>query len=359
MQTASAANAEDLKRLTIRQQHIAPIAALTATGDIVSLKTEFEKSLDAGLTVNEVKEVLIQMYAYAGFPRSLNGINSFIEVLKSRREKGISDAPGKDASPMPEGMDSNAYGNKVRNELANVDLTNNAAEYAKFAPVIDDFLKAHLFGDIFARDILTYQDREVATISALAAMDGTEAQLASHIKMGRNTGLVDQQFMELARILEDRVSHVSAQKILKEVGAPIPEDGELKVNRYDKDKAVQGPKEYFTGKVMVSSPFASGEINSYSGAVVNFEAGARTAWHTHPLGQTLIVVSGKGRVQKLGEPVQEILPGDVVWIPAGEKHWHGAAPDSAMSHVAISDAKNGRVVDWMEHVTDAEYLSAR
>ena len=92
------------------------------------------------------------------------------------------------------------------------------------------------------------------------------------------------------------------------------------------------------------------------GASVTFEPGARTAWHTHPLGQTLFVLSGVGRVQKLGEPVQEIKPGDTVWIAPGEKHWHGAAPDVAMSHIAIQEAVDGVAVTWMEHVSDADYL---
>jgi len=117
----------------------------------------------------------------------------------------------------------------------------------------------------------------------------------------------------------------------------------------------RGPAEYFTGTVRVDAPFAGTDGARVSGAIVTFEPGARTAWHTHPLGQTLIVTAGVGRVQKHGEPVQDIRPGDIVWIKPGEKHWHGAAPHCAMTHIAIAEAQDGSVVTWLEHVTDEEY----
>lgn len=117
----------------------------------------------------------------------------------------------------------------------------------------------------------------------------------------------------------------------------------------------RGPAEYFTGTVRVDAPFTGTDGARVSGATVTFEPGARTAWHTHPLGQTLIVTAGVGRVQKQGEPVQEIRPGDIVWIKPGEKHWHGAAPHCAMTHIAIAEAQEGSVVTWLEHVTDEEY----
>lgn len=132
----------------------------------------------------------------------------------------------------------------------------------------------------------------------------------------------------------------------------------MNVQKYDQSKGFEGPEDYFTGKVKVDEPFKSGdEFNDYQGAMVNFEAGARTAWHTHPKGQTLYIVSGEGRVQSEGEAIKTVRAGDVVWFPANEKHWHGAAPDSAMSHLAIqSPDEEGEVVNWMEHVTDEQYL---
>ncbi|MDX8527417.1 cupin domain-containing protein [Mesorhizobium sp. MSK_1335] len=117
----------------------------------------------------------------------------------------------------------------------------------------------------------------------------------------------------------------------------------------------KGPADWFTGTVRIDPLFNPFEAERVQGAQVTFEPGARTAWHTHPLGQTLIVVSGRGRVQREGGPVEEIRPGDVVWFAPGEKHWHGALPDTAMVHIAIQEVKDGKVVDWLEHVSDADY----
>lgn len=116
-----------------------------------------------------------------------------------------------------------------------------------------------------------------------------------------------------------------------------------------------GPPEHFTGSVRVEPLFAATESSQASGAYVTFEPGARTAWHTHPRGQVLVVIAGVGRVQGWGSPVEEIRPGDVVTIPAGQKHWHGAAPDSRMTHLAVQEHLNGTVVQWMEQVSDADY----
>jgi quercetin dioxygenase-like cupin family protein len=119
----------------------------------------------------------------------------------------------------------------------------------------------------------------------------------------------------------------------------------------------KGPAEYFTGMVRVDPLFEAPEPARVRSAHVTFEPGARTAWHTHPLGQTLIVTSGLGWVQREGAPVEEIRPGDVVWFAPGEKHWHGAAATTAMSHIAIQEALNGSPVDWMEKVSDEQYAS--
>jgi len=119
--------------------------------------------------------------------------------------------------------------------------------------------------------------------------------------------------------------------------------------------ATQGSADYFTGEVQVSTPYKGNEPARIGGATVSFTAGARTAWHTHPLGQTLFIVSGKGWIQKEGGPVEAIAPGDVVWIPPHVKHWHGASADEAMSHFAVAEAENGSVVIWLEKVSDEDY----
>ncbi|ESX90529.1 cupin domain-containing protein [Mesorhizobium sp. M1004] len=117
----------------------------------------------------------------------------------------------------------------------------------------------------------------------------------------------------------------------------------------------KGPPDWFTGTVRIDPLFNPFDAERVQGAQVTFEPGARTAWHTHPLGQTLIVVSGLGRVQREDGPVEEIRPGDVVWFAPGEKHWHGASPRTAMTHIALQEVKDGKVVDWLEHVSDADY----
>jgi quercetin dioxygenase-like cupin family protein len=116
-----------------------------------------------------------------------------------------------------------------------------------------------------------------------------------------------------------------------------------------------GPTDWFTGAVRIDSPFQRTAPARIGGATVTFEPGARTAWHTHPLGQTLIVTAGSGRIQREGGPIEEVRAGDIVWFEPGERHWHGASPTTAMTHIAIAEMLDGRVVEWMEHVTDEEY----
>jgi quercetin dioxygenase-like cupin family protein len=117
----------------------------------------------------------------------------------------------------------------------------------------------------------------------------------------------------------------------------------------------KGPADWFTGAVRIDPLFQPNDFRRAAGASVTFEPGARTVWHTHPLGQTLIVISGCGRVQRWGGPIEEIRPGDVVWISAGEKHWHGAAPTTAVTHIATQEQLDGKVVDWLEPVSDEQY----
>lgn len=122
---------------------------------------------------------------------------------------------------------------------------------------------------------------------------------------------------------------------------------------------VEGPAEYFTGRVVISGQFTRDEPSRVTGAIVSFEPGARTAWHSHPLGQTLVVIDGVGWTQIEDGPVQEFATGDIVLCPSNRRHWHGATPDTAMTHVAIQEALDGTNVTWMEHVTDDEYLAGR
>jgi len=188
-------NAQDMNSLNNKQQKIVTIAANTAVGNLDMLKTELNAGLDNGLTVNQIKEVLAQMYAYCGFPRSLQGINTFMAVMDERKTKGIDDNIGKDASSIAETPDKYIRGKGNLEKLTGVHETSLSGANA-FVPVIDVFLKEHLFADIFERDILTYQERELATISALAAMEGVDPMLRSHLNMGKNTGLTENQLTE-------------------------------------------------------------------------------------------------------------------------------------------------------------------
>jgi quercetin dioxygenase-like cupin family protein len=129
----------------------------------------------------------------------------------------------------------------------------------------------------------------------------------------------------------------------------------MEIKRIGSQPSSKGPADWFTGTVRIDSPFNRSDPARVSGAIVTFEPGARTAWHTHPLGQTLIVTSGCGWAQLEGAAIEEIRPGDVVWFPPGEKHWHGAGPKTAMTHIAIQEALDGKVVEWMENVSDEQY----
>jgi len=194
-----------------REQNLAAISALTATGNIEKLKTQLNAGLDAGLTVNEIKEALVQLYAYCGFPRSLNGISSFMQVLEERKKNDITDEVGKAATPLKDTLDTYERGRKTLEVLTKTPQVKPAPGFGEFAPRIDAFLKEHLFADIFDSDVLDYRKREIVTIAALAAMQGTEGQLQAHIGMGMNTGITVEQVKAVFDIIEDAVSKEQAE----------------------------------------------------------------------------------------------------------------------------------------------------
>jgi alkylhydroperoxidase/carboxymuconolactone decarboxylase family protein YurZ len=220
---ATITEAQNVKKETLdtRQQAIITIAAFTTSGDIEKLKPALNEGLDAGMTVNEVKEVLVQMYAYAGFPRSLGGIWAFMGVMDERKAKGIKDEEGKDASPIPADFDRDAYGARVRADLSGLDeVPTTKAPYQEFSPIIDTFLKEHLFADIFVRDILTHQERELATIACLASLGKAEGPLKFHLGAAMNTGLSEGQMHDFIKVLDSRVGKrqaESAKEVLVQV----------------------------------------------------------------------------------------------------------------------------------------------
>jgi alkylhydroperoxidase/carboxymuconolactone decarboxylase family protein YurZ/quinol monooxygenase YgiN len=212
--------------LAANQRSIVAIAVFTAKGEPEGLKFALNSGLDAGLTINQIKEVLVHLYAYCGFPRSLNAISTFMAVLEERKAKGIADVLGREASPIAENRDKYQQGRKTLEVLTKTPQSGPAKGYGEFAPRIDTFLKEHLFADIFQNDLLNYQQRELATISALASMPGLEAQLTSHIKVGRNTGITEPQLIELADLIEINISRTQAnvlRKLLTQPTIPVIE----------------------------------------------------------------------------------------------------------------------------------------
>lgn len=196
--------------LSARQAAIVPIAAFAAAGDIARLNTALEQGLDAGMTVSDAKEILVQLYAYAGFPRSLNALSELMKVVQARKQRGIQDAPGAEPSrPIPHGDALLAAGTANQTELSGAPVQGPLFD---FAPVANEYLRTHLFGDIFARDNLDWQSREIATVSMLAALPGVESQLQAHMRISMNVGLTAPQLRQLADVLESQVDPRMARR---------------------------------------------------------------------------------------------------------------------------------------------------
>ncbi|WP_200832955.1 alpha/beta fold hydrolase [Bacteroides faecalis] len=207
--------------LTMRQQHIIEIAAYTGKGDLENLKPALAAGLDGGLTVNEICEVLVHAYAYCGFPRSLRALQTFIAVLDERKAQGIEDTIGRDASPIKDKRSRYERGRDVLAEISGVPADMPKARYAELAPVIERFLKEHLFADLFERDVLTYAERELTTVSVLAAMGGVEPMLRSHMGICRNLGITQGQLEQMLAIVKQETGNHSVGNpiLLKEQGS--------------------------------------------------------------------------------------------------------------------------------------------
>lgn len=217
--TVNAQTTED-KNLDEKQQAIVRIAALTGKGNLEKLKIELNGGLEAGLTINQIKETLMHVYAYAGFPRSLRGLQTFMAVLDERKAEGIEDVMGADASPINDERSKYERGKAILEELSGVPETGPKTGYAAFAPTIEIFLKKHLFADIFERDVLNYQERELVTISVLSSIGGVEPMLRSHLNLSLNVGLTPDQLQQFVGVVKQAVGKneaKAAQKVLDEV----------------------------------------------------------------------------------------------------------------------------------------------
>ena len=311
------------------------IACDEAKGDLVALESAIHNGLEAELTVSQIKEALSQLYAYTGFPRSLNALGVLQRVIGDRQAKGVKVIMGEDASPLGEDYDALKEGTRVQTQLVG-----KAFEY-EFAEATDYYLKAHLFGDIFARDNLTYADRELVTVSALSGLEGVEPQLKAHISGARNMGVSEEQ-------LQGIVVALSANGLLNEAGRLAG----LLQTEWPQGKSNDAYAQYFTGQSYLR-PYFGGVAN------VTFEPRCRNNWHVHHGAvQVLICVSGKGWYQEWNKPAVALTPGTMIAIPEGVKHWHGAATDSWMQHLAIhTQEQPGATNEWLEPVNETQYNS--
>lgn len=327
--------------LSDRESSIVKIAACTAIGDLSTLKEEFNTALNNGMTLNEIKEIPIQMYAYCGFPRSLQGINTLMNAAEERKASGITDTEGPQPSVVP---DSGKYavGKAVLERLTGKPEQTPPSGANAFAPGIDTFLKEHLFADIFGRGLLSDRERELATCAALSVIDYIEPMREAHYAMARNCGVSEETLS--AAVATARECRSLFEKT---------ED-----SRTPFASGTPGPREWFTGTVYVRGLVNPDEMeNLYSVGQVTFEPKARTFWHTHPIGQVLLVLSGNGFYKEKDRPARKLSAGDVVCIPKNIEHWHGAAPDSRFVHIAISNIAGNSAADWLNEVSDSEYES--
>lgn len=321
--------AMQLSKLTTKERNIVEIASYTSTGNQEKLAIALKDALDNKMTINEINEILIQSYAYCGFPRSLNAITTFSKVVDMRKKQGKQDTIGQEPKVLSQNENKSEIGEKTRESLVG---GKTSAFWQKFAPGIEQYLKEHLFADIFARGLLSYQERELATVSFLSVLDGADAQLKAHSNMAKNTG-----------ISEDKIKYaiMYAQFI-----------NEYNMGVFPRGKENTAYAQYFIGTSYLEPLTSKGVVASN----VVFEPGCRNNWHIHHKGgQILLVTGGNGYYQEYGKPARKLKAGDVVEIPAEVKHWHGVAADSFFAHIAIAIPADNATNEWLEPVSDKEY----
>ncbi|MBR1513439.1 MAG: carboxymuconolactone decarboxylase family protein [Bacteroidales bacterium] len=323
------------------------IACNEAKADYAALSQALNEGLDAGLTVSQVKEALSQLYAYTGFPRSLNALGTLQKVLEQRKNEGKTTLEGEDASPLPSDYDALKQGTEVQTQVSG-----RVFDYA-FCPAEDYYLKAHLFGDIFARDNLTFADRELITVSALSGLENVMPQLQAHVRGALNMGVSEAQLRAIPDALEAKGLLSEAQRARAAIATAV--DGKTDVAYSSSVWPLGEPNtafaQYFVGNSYLAILDQSGLCN------VTFEPGCRNNWHIHHGAvQMLVCVSGRGWYQEWGKEPVELKPGVVIAVPEGVKHWHGAAKDSWMQHLTYhTDVQPGNSTEWIEAVGDEEY----
>ena len=347
---ATIASSQDMT-LSIKQQALVTIAANEAKGDIKGLKAALNDGLEQGLTVNESKEALSQLYAYTGFPRSLNALGTLQQVIKERTEAGLRIDEGREADPQPKDYNALKQGTEVQTRLCG----GQPFTYT-FAPQTDYYLKAHLFGDIFARNNLTFADREIITIAAISALPGCEPQLQAHVSGARNMRVSDEVLMEMPALLETKIGTAEAERLRCALATVFGQDHSpvqtVDFSVWPKGEPNTAYAQFFVGNSYLAQ-MEDGMTN------VTFEPRCRNNWHIHHKQvQVLICVAGRGWYQEWGKKPQELTPGTIIAIPAEVKHWHGAQKDSWFQHLTYhKDVQNGASNEWCEPVTDEVYNS--
>ena len=331
-----------------RDRSLVTISALVAGGHTEQMAGHFNRALDNGVKPAEIAAVITHLAFYSGWPRAVSAIGIAKDVFGKR---GIAGDALAAASNPPLPLDPTADAPRAAAVEAQMGGT---------APALARYTNSVLFGDLWRRTDLAPRDRSLATITALIA-SGQVDQLGFHIDRGMTNGLTRTEVSEVVTHLAfyagwpRAVSAVAVAKKVFEARAGSGNTAPLEILRQGSQPATKGSPDYFIGSVSIDQRFQRTDPARLGGGIVTFQPGAHTAWHTHPLGQTLIVTSGTGWVQREGGPVEEIKTGDVVWIPPGVRHWHGATATTAMSHVALAEALDGRSVDWMEHVPAQQY----
>ncbi|MBA4806459.1 carboxymuconolactone decarboxylase family protein [Brevundimonas sp.] len=312
--------------LTQRDRSLMVISALIAIDKPAQLRGHLGRALDNGVTPVEASGVLTHLAFYAGWPSAVISLAVFDEVYTARDVDIAALAPFA-ARPAPS-------------------RPTPAAEDA-FAPDFARLTDTVIKDDLWRRTDLVPRDRLLVTISALTAL-GEADQIPGLIRQTSTAGLTR---VEVGEALTHLAFYVGWPRVTRalEVLETVPEWSAA-------GAASTVPSGNFTGRVAVTSPFEATGDSALSGATVTFEAGARSRWHRHPHGQLLVVTSGQGWTQIEGEPVREMNSGDVIWTPPGVSHWHGGTRSSGLTHVAVSEDRDGAPVQWLEHVTDAQFV---
>jgi len=335
--------------LSPRDRSIVTLSVLIATGKTAQMAGHLVRGLDNGVRPAEVAGMVTQLAFYTGWPNAVSALNEVERVFAERHVDLTSLATVAPATaPLPTSDAARA---------ATVDRT-----LAPVAPKLAQLTNDVVFADLWRRTDLAPRDRSLVTIAALAA-GGDGDQLAFHVQRGLENGLTQAQIVEALTHLAFYAGWPKANAAIAVAGKAFT----IKETNLVSDIQIvhpgqepkPGPSDYFTGSVSVASPFKGTGDARLGGATVTFKPGARTNWHTHPLGQLLIVTHGTGWIQSEDKPVQAMKTGDTVWIAPGIKHWHGAAHNTAMTHVAVSEAKDGESVTWLEPVSDANYHGPR